>query len=132
MGWGALCLAVWTPRSLCDRIVTVEFVGGLGSGSDVQFGQDGGDVVVGGFRADVQLGGDLRAGQTVADEFKDLQLPGGEPVWVGPGARSWAACPIAGSSSPQARFSDRRRGSGAEGLECLQSLSQGGHVTGQA
>lgn len=42
-------------------------------------------MMVGGLGADVQPCGDLRAGQAIADKFKDLQLPGwsARADWLG-------------------------------------------------
>src|SRR5688572_8663195 len=51
---------------------------GLGSGGDLEFGEDGGDVVADGLRSQAQAGADRGVGQAGGQEVEDLVFAGGE------------------------------------------------------
>ncbi len=53
-------------------------VGGLGAGLDAQFGEDVGDVAHGRFGAGAQAFGDLAVAESIHQEAKDIEFPGGQ------------------------------------------------------
>src|SRR5260370_26948929 len=62
----------------------------LATGADAELGEDLAQVVLDGARADEQPGADLRIGQAVAGQPRDLRLLGGQRR-TGPAARAGAA-----------------------------------------
>ena len=54
------------------------FADGLCAGVDVQFGEDGGNVVVDGFGGDEEAGADLFVVQPFFQEFEDAEFAFGE------------------------------------------------------
>ena len=68
--------------------------------ADAELGEDLAQVVLDGARADEQPGADLRVGQAVAGQPRDLGLLGGQLCPGGSAVRLRAVSPVASSSRP--------------------------------
>src|ERR1700744_6134639 len=70
------------PQASGRRCVSVQLAGGLHAVTDLEFGQDGLDVVAHGLRTEVQ--GRSDGGVTVpgGQQVGDLSLTPGEAVWI--------------------------------------------------
>jgi hypothetical protein len=98
--------------------------GGLAAGTDVELGQDGGDVVVDGAHGDHQLVGDLGVGAAVGEEAEDFELAVGEAGRVGAGAGAGAAGEVGDPQLAQVAADQVGRGRGAEAVERRERLQQ--------
>jgi hypothetical protein len=69
--------------SQSDQLVLDGIAGGGAAGGDLDFAVDGGEVVVDGARADDELVGDLRIGQSLCQKAQHINLAGSQAIGIG-------------------------------------------------